>query len=183
MEQVIKEDILSVLERAIDILRTKEVPDYIAMSELSNHTIHDASIYQDEDSISIAVMIYALAKIVQRCCERGFGYPPFVPLLENAKRALGADDIEGFRNAIKAIMSIIATVDKRAKLFVQEVLDKARIKKGSALAEHGLSIAKTAEILGISQWELMSYIGRKFIDIPEGIGVRERYRFALSLFI
>jgi len=182
MEQVVKEDILSIINQAIEILRTKETADYIALSELSNHTIHDASIYQDEDSISIAIAVYAMAKIVQRCCETNVEYPKFVPLMESARDALKQDNIIGYRAAIKSLFAAISSMDKRIKLYIQEVLDKARLKKGSKLAEHGLSVARTAEMLGLSQWELMGYIGKTTVESPEGLSVGERFRIAKALF-
>ena len=182
MEQVVKEDILSIVNQSIEILRTKETADYIALSELSNHTIHDASIYQDEDSISIAIAVYAMAKIVQRCSETNVDYPKFVPLLESAKKALEADNHVGYDAAIKSLFTMISSVDKRIKLYVQEVLDKARLKKGSKIAEHGLSIARAADLMGLSRWELMDYVGKTAVESPEGLDVSQRFRIARGLF-
>jgi hypothetical protein len=182
MEPVVKEDLLAILSQTIGILKTKETSDYIALSELSNHTVHDASIYQDEDSISIAIAVYALAKIVQRCAETNIHYPQFVPLLESAKKALDADNHMGYDAAIKSLFTMISSVDKRIKLYVQEVLDKARLKKGSKIAEHGLSIARAADLMGLSRWELMDYVGKTTVESPEGLDVVQRFRIARQLF-
>ena len=45
-------------------------------------------------------------------------------------------------------------------------------------------MAKASEILGISQWELMNYIGKTQINdnIPDIIDARSRLRFARGLF-
>ena len=51
MNDIIREDIIKILERVIDILAVKETKDIIELKELSNHTIHNASIFQDKDSI------------------------------------------------------------------------------------------------------------------------------------
>ena len=182
MEPAVKEDILSIVNQSIDILRTKETADYIALSELSNHTIHDASIYQDEDSISIAVAVYAIAKIAQRCIETNTNYPNFAPLMKSAGNSLAQDDFVGYRAAIKSLFNMISGVDKSIKLYVQEVLDKARLKKGSKIAEHGLSIARAADLMGLSQWELMDYVGKTAVESPEGLDVSQRFRIARSLF-
>lgn len=182
MEPVVKEDIISIINQSIEILRTKESSDYIALSELSNHTIHDASIYQDEDSVSIAVAIYAIAKIAQRCIETNTDYPNFAPLMKSAGNSLVQDDFVGYRAAIKSLFNMISSADKGIKLYVQEVLDKARLKKGSKIAEHGLSIARTAEMMGLSQWEMMDYIGKTAVEAPEGLSVDERFSIAMRLF-
>ena len=66
MKELIRKDILKILQRLTDILEKKEEQDYIELKGLSNRTIHNSSIFQDEDSISIAVMVYAIAKMMDR---------------------------------------------------------------------------------------------------------------------
>ena len=70
------------------------------------------------------------------------------------------------------------------KLYVQEVINQAQIKKGSKLCEHGLSCSKSAEILGISQWELMNYIGKTKLSEEEHdiVDLRTRIDYARGLF-
>ena len=63
MEYVIRKDVVGILRKAIQDV---EKEDISALSELSDHAIHDASIFQDKDSIKIAVVIYALSKIIPR---------------------------------------------------------------------------------------------------------------------
>ena len=66
---------------------------------------------------------------------------------------------------IRNILKHIGRIDDKLKLYIDDVLDKAKIVKGSTLYEHGVSIGRAAELLGISQWELMSYVGKtKIID-------------------
>jgi len=53
------------------------------------------------------------------------------------------------------------------------------------LYEHGLSIGKTAELLGINKWELMEYAGRTGIsDVQENITIsmKDRIKFVRGLF-
>ena len=66
MNEIIKKDILEVLNDLIKILKSKEGSNWIGIKELSNHVIHNASVFQDEDSISVAVLTYALSKIMER---------------------------------------------------------------------------------------------------------------------
>ena len=46
--------------------RALKIRDAVKIKELSNQTIHSASIYQDPDNIAIAVVLYALSKLVER---------------------------------------------------------------------------------------------------------------------
>lgn len=164
MDPRIKEDILNVLNRTMDALKSG---NFIIIDELSNHTIHDASIYQDEDSISTAILVYALAKVVQRCSEQSCPAPIVVPALNKAKEALLRDKDSLFHAAFTEAFDIISKQDEKLKLYVEEVLSKARIKKGSKLAEHGLSIGRIADMLGISQWEIYSYVGKTMMSERE----------------
>jgi hypothetical protein len=187
MEEVVKKDIISILKKALVILKQG---DTAALDALSNHMLHDASIYQDNDSISIAVVIYALAKIMHRkehhdLRDWGRIHREKINLLSKALNYLENDKIEGYRRAVKEMLKNIGAVDRKLKWYIEDVLEKARIAKGGKLYEHGLSVGKAAELLGISQYELMSYVGKtKIVDIypEEVVPVTKRIAYAKRLF-
>lgn len=161
----IKEDILAVLDRAIDALSSQ---DFMSLSELSNHTIHDASIYQEDDPVTLAVVMYALSKVIQRSVEQGQTPPSPLAAIKRARDALAENDDNTYRAAIKQLLRAIVSQDSQLKLFIQDVIQKAKIKKASKMHEHGISVARTAELLGVSQWELQDYIGQTARDgIPD----------------
>lgn len=183
MNEITKKDILFILSDSIKILKVKDEKDIIELKELSNHTIHNASVFQDEDSVSIAILIYSLSKVI----ERKFGEIDFnsvLSLLTSAAGSLVKDDIGEYRKAIKKLFSLISKIDSRLKLYIGEVIRQAQIKKGSQLYKHGISLARAAEILGISQWELMNYVGHtKITDAAaEAVDVKSRLNFARRLF-
>ncbi len=180
MRQIIKEDILDVLKKVIQTLKQE---DYSALAELSNHTIHDASIFQEDDPLTLAVLVYALSKVINRCLERKQTCPVVSPTLQKASDYLQQDDDNAYRATIKNVLRDISSYDAQLKLYIQEVIQQARIKKASKLHEHGISIARTAELLGLSQWELQNYIGKTITDIPhDGMKIGERLRRARELF-
>jgi hypothetical protein len=180
MQDIIRKDILSVLDQAIAALQAE---DHHALGELSNHVIHDASIFQDDDSVSVAVLIYALSKVVQRSCDEKQSCVYLTPLVQTARQCLQEGRDEVYRQRISTLFAEIRKVDEKLKLYITEVLEKAKIKKASKLHEHGISLARTAELLGISQWELQDYIGKTRIpDIQAGITARERLQRARSWF-
>ena len=187
MEAAVKKDIIAILKKALVILKRDDVP---ALDALSNHTLHDASIYQDKDSISIAVVIYALAKVIHRkeldtLKDWDKAYNDILNQLRKALNYIEHGKEAEYRMAIKAILKDIGSIDKKLKLYIGDVLDKARIVKGGKLYEHGLSAGKAAELLGISQYELLSYIGKTQIaDVyPEAVvPVAKRIAYAKKLF-
>ncbi len=180
MRPIIKEDILSVLKKVIEALKKE---DYAALTELSNHTIHDASIFQEDDPLTLAVLLYALSKCIARSIERKQPAPAVASALQKAHDALENDDDNAYRAVVKNMLREIGEYDAQLKLYIQEVIEQARIKKASKIYEHGISIARTAELLGLSQWELQSYIGKTVVDVPQdGMRIAERLRRARELF-
>jgi len=180
MRLIIKEDILSVLEKAIKAIKQQ---DYSALAEISNRTVHDASIFQEDDPLTIAVLMYALSKVIHRCIERGQACPIVVPQLKKAQDALKNDDDNAYRAVVKNFLREIGEYDSQLKLYIQEVIEQARIKKAGKLHEHGISIARTAELLGLSQWELQNYIGKTIRETSyDGMKVKERLRRTRELF-
>jgi len=81
MRQIIKEDIENVLNK---VLAALEKHDFIELSKLSNHTIHDASIFQEDDPLTLAVLVYSLSKVIRRCVERDKSCPVVEPQLRGA---------------------------------------------------------------------------------------------------
>jgi hypothetical protein len=183
MEERIKKDILLIFNGLLDILKEKEGFDVTQIKELSNHTIHDASIYQDDDSVSVAIFVYALSKILERGSQE-FVYKTVYTEIKNAISYLEQNDINGYRKTMRTLFSAITQIDKQIKLYIEDVLDKARLKKGSKVYEHGVSIARAAELLGISQWELMSYVGKTELTEVEGekVNLNRRLSYARELF-
>lgn len=178
MINTVKQDILNVLKQAADSVVKQ---DAVLLAELSNHTIHNASIYQDEDSISVAVLVYSLSKLIQR--EKGVFNGHVAKSLRNAHNLLVHHKVDAYRGIIRSILDEISFRDSQMRLYIEEVLDMARIKKGSKLYEHGLSAAKAAQMLGISQWELLNYIGKtRMTDAWKDTKGIRRITFAKKLF-
>ena len=123
MNPIVKEDIQRVLVDAIELIQKK---DYLSLTELSNHTIHNASIFQDEDSISIAVLIYAVSKIIQRCFEKNKPCPAVVPFLRNADNALVNGRFDEYRREIQLLIHFLGKLDRKLKLYIEKVIEKSK---------------------------------------------------------
>ncbi len=184
MRKEVREDILKVLDESIQILLPTKNVDINHLKELSNHTIHDIFLYQDEDAISIALLIYSMYKILSRDPENHLMHDQVLAALKNASRALKQDFEKDYKKAIAQAFTLILSVDTKLRLYYQEILDKAKITKGSKLYEHGISVAQVASLLGVSQWDLMNYIGKtQIVDCQEcKSDVKSRLKFAKRIF-
>ncbi|MEK6834764.1 MAG: hypothetical protein AABX61_00690 [Nanoarchaeota archaeon] len=188
MIEQVKQDILNVIKEALIAIKKN---DAVKLRDLSNQTLHSSSIFQDENSISIAVVCYALSKIFERIQYKEYKdwnvfYETCLTNLKNSQEYLEKDNLEDYRNSIKNILNVIDKLNSNLKKYVKELINTAQIAKGSRLYEHGISIGRTAELLGISKWELMDYIGKTGIpDVEENLSfpIDKRIKFARSLFI
>src|SRR3989338_1015106 len=183
MHEQIKKDILAVLSDLVEILKVKDDRDIIEIKSLSNHVIHNASVFQDEDSISVAILIYSLSKIMERK-EKEIDYGKILGMLNSAAAGLKNNDDGSFRKSIRQLFSFIRAMDSRLKLYINEVINQAQIKKGCKLCEHGISVARASEVLGISRWEMMHYLGKTTLieQFSEPVNVSQRLKFARGLF-
>lgn len=153
MNIVIKKDIISLINK---VIRTINIKRYDELSELSNHVIHNASVFQDQDSVSVAVLVYSLYKILTKYNLKTSG---IVKILHQIVDALRKDDFKKFRNLVSSSMKLIETIDKEFTIYLDEVIDKAKIKKGIKIYDHGISLARVSEIMNVTQWELLNYLG------------------------
>lgn len=182
-----KEHVIDVLQRARKALKEE---DSMAVKELSNQTIHSASIYQDPDNIAIAVILYALSKIIERTHYRELtGWNKFKKTYEDsidkAIIALKRNDIEVYREQIGNIRESIDSLSGHLKTYLEEVFRKASINKASRIYEHGISLETTAKILGVTIWDLSSYVGQTGIsevDLTYTLDIKQRLKNSQEIF-
>ncbi len=182
-----KEHVMNILEETRKATAEENV---IRLKELSNQTIHSASTSQDTDSILIAIIIYSLSKIIERKmqygekkCDAFCG--SVSKKLANSIIALKKGNEDLFHKGLQTIVSSINKLSKDFKQDIQNIFHKARINKASKIYEHGISMEKTAELLGISQYELANYTGQKGISDASEIktsSVRDRIKLAMRFF-
>jgi len=179
--------ILSVLIKTKSALERK---DYVRIKNLSNKIIHHASVHQDADVISIAVIIYALSKLLERESYKfEKNWPDFYKKYRNnindMINALKNKDFDRFHDEVMSNRKIIEGLSGKLRQYIEEVFRKAQINKASRIYEHGISMEKTAKILGVSLWELAEYTGGTRIgDVNLGVTmpIKERIKLAEEFF-
>jgi len=187
MDNGVKKEIIDVLRNSVEAIKNDDIK---TLRDLSNKVINSSSVFQDEDVISIAVLTYSLSKIFERTDYRK--YPSWHLFFETATNSLTEalfdlenNNLKNFENRMKSILDVIDRLDNKLKNYIKDVISNAQIVRGSRLYEHGLSLGRTAELLGISKWDLLEYAGRTGIaDIREGLTLSEdkRLRIARGLF-
>jgi len=158
----------------------------IKLKELSNQTIHTASIYQDADNIAVAVIIYAISKLLERRNYQRYRnwprfYKSFNLCLDRGIDALERGQDDYFRDQLKCVRKEITGLTGNLKNQIQDVFKRAEINKASRIYEHGISMEQTARLLGISIWELAEYAGQTGIsDVNLGVTMPEKSRIKIA---
>lgn len=176
---------------AINVLQeTKQAllnKDFYKLKLLSNRTIHSSCSYQDAGSITSTILIYALNKLVEREDYLKIpGWNKFVKkfnsTIDLAISALNKNDSNLYAEYMQQARKTIESISVDLKPYIEEVLKKAAINKGSKLYEHGISLEQTARLLGISRWELSEYISQKVTEIRlnRTISTKKRAQMALE---
>lgn len=182
-----RENILRILietERAIK----NENPH--PLKELSAQTVHSASTTGDPDNIAVAVIVYALGKIFERTDYRTLsGWNSFrriaIASLNASINDLQNDNISKFRKDFSLIRKGINKVSGKLGKYIEDVFKKAQINKASKIYEHGISMGKTAQMLGISLYDLQSYAGQSDaseVKFNQTINIKTRIKMLEDFF-
>jgi len=164
--------------------------NYNKLTALSNETIHSATVNQNPLNIIVAVLIYSLSKILERENYRKMeGWREFENLLlKNLDLMIAAADKGDRENVILyagEVRHILNTFSGNLGSYIKDIFRKAEINKAFKLYEHGLSVQKTAKLLGVSLWDLSSYIGQSKISeakVSVSLPVKTRIQYVEEFF-
>ena len=161
----------------------------VELRKLSDQTTHSTSIYQDNEYILVAVIIYSLSKII----EKGRNYykedydsyfKDYMKIINQSIKLLELHKYKEFREQI-SLMLKSGDISGELKKHLEALFRKARINKASSIYEHGLSMEKTAKLLGISMWELAEYSGQTSISeysLGKTMSEKERIKNTMEIF-
>lgn len=181
------ENVLRILEETKIALEKNNV---IMLKSLSNQTIHTASVKQDEINILLAVIVYSLSKILERVDYKKYPdfdnlYKAIVFAIEGAIIGAKAKNEYKLKKNLLDVRKSIGKLSGNFKKYIEDVFRRASISKASRIYEHGISMEKTAKLLGITMYELADYAGKTGIpNMPEGrtVDVKQRIKLAEAFF-
>ena len=100
-------------------------------------------------------------------------------------RPLKKNDDEHLREHLENLRKRVEGVSGKLKKYIQDVFVKAKINKASRIYEHGISLEKTASLLGITLYELANYAGQTGIpdvSLSRTMDVKSRIKIAMEFF-
>lgn len=174
----VKEDLIHILQEAIAAIQQKNTR---LLSEVSNHITHCASIFQNPEAIKTAIVIYALFKIQDRGITINDG---IMDLLQDGLIQVKKDNNQAYLGTLEGIFKKISKMDEKLALYMQQVINEAKIKKGMKLYQHGISLAQTAELAETTLWDLMDYVGKTKLNenVKDVVDLKRRLAYARKLF-
>ncbi len=183
------EEVEHVTEVLLSAKKAIKEGDSVSLRNLSDQTIHSASTNQDGGSIALAVIIYALSKLI----ERGDNYkikkwPIFIKRFNSdidfciSSLKSKRDDL--YIKHLRHVRIVLTNAAVNIKPYIEDVYRKASLNKASKIYEHGISLGQTAKLLGVMQWELAEYTSRKQIQeaYTETLNVKKRIATATEFF-
>ncbi|MEK6793072.1 MAG: hypothetical protein AABX96_01780 [Nanoarchaeota archaeon] len=184
------EEASHVIEVLTKARQSLEREDSKELKNLSDQTIHAASVYQHTDYILVAIIIYALSKLVERKDNLNIkNWQQFIREINNLL-SLSISSIQQNKHSqyikfLSKIKRYIENSSENLKPIIEELLRKASINKASKIYEHGISLAKTTKLLGITPWELSEYVGEKEnpqTKLNKTIDIKVRAQMAMDFF-
>ena len=180
-----KEEIIRILKEATIAISNQ---DPVKLQLLSDDAVNMASISQATDTINLAVIMYALSKIMIR--KHYSNEKMWLDLIKKISASLSLaitslreEDYKNFAKHLQKIRQLIESKSSGMTPYIKDIVEKAKINKASKIYEHGISLSQTADLLGITQWELADYIGQKKVDSYESSpDIKKRLKRALNFF-
>ena len=185
-----KKEVSHIVEVLRETQKALQESNAFKLQMLSDQIIHSASIYQHTDLILTTTIIYCLNKLVARRDHlRVKNWQSFVKKfnseIDKAINELGNENVEEFARHIQHAKDLIITISPNSRADIEDVIKNASINKAGKIYEHGISLSRTASLLGISQWDLAEYIGQRGKkDDPHlsSIDVKKRAAKAMEFF-
>ncbi|MCH7850812.1 MAG: hypothetical protein IH845_04180 [Nanoarchaeota archaeon] len=182
-----RENILSILK---GVRRFIQEDNPHEIKELSNRVVSQAAITQNPDTIVVAVLVYSIGKVLEREYYRKMHgwdlfYSSVTKNLNSSIKALERGEIDKARVYYGRIRNSINSIEGNLGIYIKDIFRKAEINKAFKLYEHGLSSEQTANLLGISLWDLSSYIGQSHISNAKhaiSLPIKKRIKIAEDIF-
>jgi len=158
MKEVVKNEIISYLKKANDVISVKQSTDLEELRELSDHAIEDVAALKDLDLIAVTVLLYSIYKIGYFI--KTEEYISLKKYLNLAIHHLEENSFGRYNSNIKELFKIVKGCNAKVEEHFSDVMQAARIKKGSILLQKGLSMGQAAGLMGLSNWDLQAYAGK-----------------------
>ncbi len=182
MKEVVRKEIVYDLNKLTNFLRCWPKCNLEELKSLSDHSIEDVALHKNIDIISVTVLIYSLYKLLPTLTTNQT-VNDLLTQLDKAYNSINSRDLGKYNSYMKISFQIVKDSHGEVREHLQDVLHAARIKKGTALLEHGLSIGQAAGLMGLSNWDLQDYASKTVaLGVNSTLPIEKRLKSAFQIF-
>ncbi len=135
-----------------------EKKDALELRKVSADALNEASIEGQSELILIALIDYALSKLLSKIHYQDIDGEFYSKITANFLKAkIGPK--EEMLGHLEEIEDLVIRLDEKEGRYADNVMDKARIKKAANLYEKGLSLRRASELTGADSAQVLEYIG------------------------
>ncbi len=149
-----------------------------SLRKLHKKILRDASLSTSHKLFELAVLSYALSKIVSKTRFQRRALSKQMKEIENALARLSRiRDDRAWKKEVEKIKDLIVGLDEQDKRYLLGLLEKGAVKVASTLHAQGFSLGQAAKLTGTTKQELLAYVGKTtmFERIKPEIDVIKRY--------
>ena len=157
MKEAMRQSMIKDIEKALTILTNNHANAAVDLRKLSEHVIGDVALYRNVDAATLAILIYSLHKTL--VCVTGNKLQECTTSLQNLQGHLQKKEFTKYNGEMKRLFDLLKECNSQIKTHIQDVFYAAKIKKGTDLLEQGLSLARAADLMGVSRWDVLHYGG------------------------
>ncbi|MAG60318.1 hypothetical protein CL619_00880 [archaeon] len=157
MKEAVRQSLIKDVDRAINILNEDSSKERKDLQSLSEHVIGDVALYRNVDAVTLAILIYSIYKTLPCISEKQ--QEELVTRLTKLRIHLQKKQFTKYNDSMKRLFEMLRLCNSQIKTHIQDVFYAAKIKKGTNLLEQGLSLARAADLMGVSRWDVLQYGG------------------------
>ena len=153
------------------------------LRQLSNQCTYRAAVENSALYAELAVLSYALHKLTTKVHVQQFSEwkkirQNIIAGLLDGQAALKQKNVPGFQKLLAQLQASIFKIDSKSGYFVQNLLEKSRVKQASSLYALGLSLSQAAALTGADKKDLFNYIGytKMHDEQPSGSKIAPRVK-------
>lgn len=157
MKEAMRQSMIKDIGKAMTILQNGRATASEPLKSLSTHVIGDVALYRNVDAATLAILIYSLHKTLS--CVTDEKVQHIIEGLERLQSQLRSKQFTKYNETMKRLFDLLRECNSAIKVHIRDVFYAAKIKKGTDLLEQGLSLARAADLMGVSRWDVLHYGG------------------------
>ncbi len=152
------------------------------MRKVNDIVLDEATIEFSPELYSLAVVSYALSKILSKPRYYQSQYREGFKRIEQVLRHMlrVSRDRKKYRNALDNLEESILNLESADRRYVKSLMDKGKLKMAAILYAQGVSLGLASEVTNIPQQEIMDYAGKTmmFDRMKEAVPLYMRKKMA-----